>query len=121
MVFFAYHNGFSIRFSFHDFLFFCHSGCRFLDISNVFHSVSSFTTPQDPSCLRGAVTHSKSLPLEEETYSAPSGACTLGYNDPSEGHCGCLRCCGERSAWLCSDSLCGTCLCSTAKRLRGQR
>ncbi len=60
------------------------------------HSASFFTTPQDPSCLRGAVTLSKSLPLEEETYSAPSGACTLRYNDPSEGHCDCLRRSGKR-------------------------
>ncbi len=70
----------------------------FYGFSIIFHSVSSFTTPQDPSCLRGAVTHSKSLPLEEETYSAPFGAITLRYNDPSEGHCDCLRRSGERSA-----------------------
>ncbi len=85
---------FSVRIVVSSFLL---SGCYlFIAFSMILLSASSFTTPQDPSCLRGAVTLSKSLPLEEETYSAPAGACTLRYNDPSEGHCGCLRRSGER-------------------------
>ncbi len=81
--------------------------CLFLAFSMILLSASSFTTPQDPSCLRGAVTLTKSLPLEEETYSAPSGASTLRYNDPSEGHCDCLRRSGKRCHHVALRSACG--------------